>query len=355
MERSFGRLRSLVRQALGDDIVGLSAELAYRFLFALFPFMIFLAALGGFVSSWLGVADPATRVIDALGGDLPPELMATIRPELEAVLGATNAGLLSFGAVAALWAASGGTNALIKAMNRAYGVEDTRGFVRRYALAVGLTLLAVGGIIASFVVIAGGAVLSAELVAPLGIGSVAWTAIEILRYPLVLSLLIVAVAVLYRLAPAVRAPWRRALLGATVFAVGWVLTTAAFSLYLSHVGDYASTYGTFAGVIVLMSWFYLTALVLLIGAEVVASWSRGLASDQEPAREDAPREVADVAADGPQAGASTPVRGGSGAWGRPPAARTGWRIVVPISLVGVAVAVGAFLGAATERLLPRDD
>jgi membrane protein len=389
MDRSIGRLRGVVRSALADDIAGLSAELAYRFLFALFPFMIFLAALGGFVASWLDMENPAGRVIEAIGDELPPDLMATIRPELEAVLGSTNAGLLSFGAIAALWAATGGTNALIKAMNRAYGVEDTRGFVGRYVMAVALTLLAVGGMLASFAVIAGGAALTAELVAPLGIGEVLWTILELLRYPLVLLLLIVAVAVLYRLAPVVRAPWRWAVLGATVFAVGWVVATAAFSIYLANFGSYASTYGAFAGVIVLMLWFYLTALVLLVGAEVVAIMSHDRVTDGAPATEGDTAEAAtrrpgipdrvhppDAGPIATNAGSRTaePARTMAGQEGtqsriplqprgsqRPsagPAPRrtltAGWPLVVPISLVGVAVAVGAFSGAISGRLLRRD-
>ncbi len=378
MDLSLGRLRDLVRSALADDIAGLSAELAYRFLLALFPFMIFLVALGGFVASWLGIANPASRVIEAIGENLPPDLMATIRPELEAVLGSTNAGLLSFGAIGALWAATGGTNALIKAMNRAYGVDDTRGFVGRYVMAVSLTLLAVGGILASFVVIAGGAALTAELVAPLGIGSVLWTALELLRYPLVLLLLVVAVAVLYRLAPAVRAPWRWAVLGATVFAVGWVVATAAFSIYLTSFGSYASTYGAFAGVIVLMLWFYLTALVLLVGAELVAILSQGRVTDRAPATEvdggtnavtgrpglpdrARPGEAELVPAGGdPTAGQLARTIAGPARALRPSATPTprrtlvaGWPLVVPISLVGIAVAVGAFLAAISERLLRR--
>jgi membrane protein len=357
MDQLLGRGRALLRRSLDDDIAGSSAELAYRFLFALFPFMIFLSALGGFVASWLGIPDPATRVLDAAGSDLPPELVATIRPELEAVLGSTSPGLLSFGALAALWAATGGTNALIKAMNRAYGVEDTRGFVQRYLLALGLTVLAVGGIVASFVVIAGGAVLTAEVVAPLGIGSVLWTAIEILRYPAVLALLIVAVAALYRLAPVVRAPWRLALGGATVFAVGWVLATAAFSVYLSRFGSYASTYGSFAGVIVLMLWFYLSALVLLVGAEVVAVLSPGEA-DEASAPESSASEAAmpDLQSLEDASHQPVPVVAGMGAPRPVPTrVRPGWSIVLPAALVGVAMAVGAFLGAATERLLPRDE
>lgn len=353
MDQLLDRGRALVRRSLDDDLVGLSAELAYRFLFALFPFMIFLSALGGFVASWLGIPDPATRVLDMVGGELPPELVATIRPELEAVLGSTSPGLLSFGAVAALWAATGGTNALIKAMNRAYGVGETRGFLQRYLLALGLTILAVGGIVASFVVITGGAVLTADLVAPLGIGSVLWTAIEILRYPVVLALLIVAVAALYRLAPAVRAPWRVAFGGATVFAVGWVVATAAFSVYLARFGSYASTYGSFAGIIVLMLWFYLSAFVLLIGAELVAVVWRGTEQEPEPQPASQPAREAIAAHPIVAAPEAEAVHGPSDA---PEAqAKPAWSMVMPLALVGIATAVGAFLGAASERLLPRDE
>jgi membrane protein len=353
MDQLLDRGRALVRRSLDDDIVGLSAELAYRFLFALFPFMIFLSALGGFVASWLGIPDPATRVLDMAGSDLPPELVATIRPELEAVLGSTSAGLLSFGAVAALWAATGGTNALIKAMNRAYGVEDTRGFVRRYLVALGLTILAVGGIIASFVVIAGGAVVTEELVAPLGIGSVLWTAIEILRYPVVLALLIFAVAALYRLAPAVRAPWRVAFAGGAVFAVGWVVATAAFSVYLARFGSYASTYGSFAGVIVLMLWFYLSAMVLLIGAELVAVLWRS--TEREPERGPERQPAPEATAPRPVAAAPEPEPAHGPSDAPPARARPARPMVLPLALVGIATAVGAFLGAASGRLLPRDE
>jgi membrane protein len=355
MDRLPGHLRSMLGRALADDIIGLSAELAYRFLFALFPFMIFLSALGGFVASWLTISDPSTRVIDAVSSDLPPGLVSTIRPQLEAVLDTTSPGLLSFGAIAALWAATGGTNALIKAMNRAYGVEDTRGFVGRYAMAVGLTLLAVGGIIASFLAITGGAVVTSELVAPLGIGSVLWTVIEVLRYPLVLALLIVATAILYRLAPAVRAPWRWSFLGATVFGVGWVVATAAFSVYLASFGDYASTYGAFAGLIVLMLWFYLTALVLLIGAEVVATSFAVQVRDQAATAEGPCAAAGLEPAAGPIDVAPQGVEESAGSAPPVTAARARWPIIVPLSIVGIAVGVGAFLAAASERLLSHDD
>src|SRR5215208_6490954 len=147
-----------------DDVAGLAAELAYRFLFAIFPFGIFVAALTAFVATAIGIQDPTGQIIGALGDNLPPDVSGAVRPQLEAVIGTTRPGLLTVGAVTALWAATGGTNALIKAMNRAWEVDDTRPFLPKTAMAIGLTLLASVGIIASFVTIVGASLLTTQVV-----------------------------------------------------------------------------------------------------------------------------------------------------------------------------------------------
>src|SRR3954462_9730355 len=150
-----------------DDVAGLAAELAYRFLFAIFPFGIFVAALTAFIAGAVGLAGPAGQIMGAVGDNLPPDIANGIRPQLEAVIGTSRPGLLTFGAVAALWAATGGMNALIKALNRAWEVEETRPLLPRYATAIGLTLLASVGIIGSFVTIVGASLLTPERVAHL--------------------------------------------------------------------------------------------------------------------------------------------------------------------------------------------
>src|SRR3982751_3090098 len=93
-----------------DDVAGMAAELAYRFLFAIFPFGIFVAALSAFIANAVGFKDPTGEIMGALGDNLPPHLAAGVKPQLEAVLGTTRPGLLTIGAVTALWAATGGTN-----------------------------------------------------------------------------------------------------------------------------------------------------------------------------------------------------------------------------------------------------
>jgi membrane protein len=251
--------RRLLASIQRDDVMGVSAEIAYRFLFALFPFGLFVAALGAFAAQWLGIGNPAQEIVDGLGDNLPPSIAES---------------LLSVGALGALWAATGGTNALVKGIHRAYDAPERRPFVLRYVVAIGLTLIAALGILGSFVTIVGGAVATEEVASGLGLGEVAWSAIQILRWPVVALVLVGAVAILYRYGPSLVVPWRWILAGAVLFSVGWLVATAGLAWYVGNVADYGATYGSLSAVIVLMLWFYLSAMLLLIGAEVTAALAR---------------------------------------------------------------------------------
>ena len=123
-------LKTYLTEFQKNDLPGLSAELAYRFLFAIFPFGLFVAALTAFVAQGIGMSDPSGQIMGALGDNLPPDVAAAVQPELQRVLDVARPGLLTIGALAALWAATGGTNALIKGTNKAFEVEDKRS-VRR--------------------------------------------------------------------------------------------------------------------------------------------------------------------------------------------------------------------------------
>lgn len=263
-------LSRFVDSVLREDLAGLAAEIAYRFLFAVFPFGLFLAALGAFVAGWLGVDNPAGQAVEALGDNLPPDLGRALQPELERVIGTARPGLLTIGALGALWAATGGTNALIKAMNRSYDVEETRPIAVRWLLAIGLTLLAGAAILVAFVTVIGGAIVTDTVAERLGLSGPAVTLVTLLRWPGAFVILVGAVAVLYRMAPNLRVAWRWALLGAALFAVGWLVATWGFAWYIGSNGGYGSMYGALGGVIVLMSWFYITAL-LLVGAATLTA------------------------------------------------------------------------------------
>jgi membrane protein len=294
------RLRDrFVHGVMEDDVSGLSAEIAYRFLFAVFPFGLFVAALGSFVAVYFRIDNPADSAVRALGDNLPPSIADAIRPELQHLLSSARPDLVSIGAVAALWAATGGINAVVKGMHRAYDVEEIRPFVMRYVVAVGLTLVAAVVIVGSFVTIVGGAMLTEQATAKLGLGELTSTLFWWLRWPALFLALTGAVAILYRYGPSVAVPWRWVLAGAAVFASGWLVATGLLGFYVGHVADYGATYGSLGAVIVLMTWLYVTGALLMIGAEVSACLAKELTphSIRRRGAEEAVARAVDGAAD----------------------------------------------------------
>jgi membrane protein len=305
------RIRArLLRSVHDDDVSGLSAEIAYRFLFAVFPFGLFVAALGSFVAVSMHVDNPAESIVRGLGDNMPPSITQAIRPELEHLLRSARPDLVSLGAIAALWAATGGTNALVKGMHRAYDVQEIRPFVMRYVVAVGLTLLAAIGVILSFVTIIGGAMLTERLVDQLGLGAQSAQILWLLRWPAVFIVLTGAVAILYRYAPSVTVPWRWIVIGASVFSIGWLVATAVLGFYVEHVADYGATYGSLGAVIVLMTWFYVTAALMMIGAEVSATLAHEVTPDaiQRRGEEQAVARAVEGATDDVRDGVKTTTR-----------------------------------------------
>lgn len=262
--------RIYIRQLDRHDTTGLAAELAFRFMFATFPFALFLAALGAFVAYWLGVADPTARIVSALGGSIPSDLVGPVTSQLNKVLADTEPAFLSVGALVTVYSAAGGINALMKAMNRAFGVRETRMLPARIALGMVLTILGGIGFVVSVVAVIGGTLMTRDLADRAGFGGATWTLLSLLRWPIVFAVLLVAVGALFRYGSCVRPPWRWALAGSATFAVAWLVVTYGFGLYVSRIGNFDATYGALGGIIVLMLWYYLTAIILLCAAELTA-------------------------------------------------------------------------------------
>jgi membrane protein len=178
--------------------------------------------------------------------------------------------------VAALWSASAGIQALIKGLNIAYDEQETRGFVKLRGLAL---LLTIGGIVVVLGAIALIAVLPAVL-SSMGLGRAGELAISIARWPALIVLVAVALAVLYRLGPDRANPrYRWISWGALAAVVLWVAISAGFSYYVSNFGSYGQTYGSLGAVIVLLLWLWLSALAALIGAELDGEIERQTARD----------------------------------------------------------------------------
>ena len=253
-----------------DDVPGLAAELSYRFLFALFPFFIFLAAIGAFLAEVTHVENPTQSVMDMFAVTLPADASNVVRQQMEGIFESRSAGLLSAGILGAIWAAAGGFGAVMKAMNRVYDVEETRPFWRRSLLAVGFTLLAGSFFVGAFVLLVVGQLAGHRIAEALGVGADYAALAALARLPLALLLLLVAIAFLYFAAPNAHVPFHWVSPGAVLFVAVWTVATLLFGLYVANFGAYNEVYGALGGMAVLMVWFYLSSLILLTGAELNA-------------------------------------------------------------------------------------
>jgi membrane protein len=252
-----------------DDMPTYAAALAYRALLALFPFLIFLTTLLGFLGvpqffEWL--REQASYVLPAEG----MQLVNTVLSELQTPQG----GLMSFAIAIALWSASAAVVETMNALNVAYDVTERRAGWKRMLVALLYTLaLAVMLGIAAGLMLTGPAVLEwlADYVGLDALFIAIWTWI---RWPVAALLLVVAVALVYYAAPTIQQPFRLMTLGAVLAVSVWILASLAFAFYVQNFGNYNKTYGSMGAVIVLLLYFFISAAVLLFGAEVNAVLAR---------------------------------------------------------------------------------
>jgi membrane protein len=250
-----------------DDLSDAASALAYKFFLALFPFFIFIVALSGFAGSLFGVDDPRAEIMSTLATALPADAYSVIDAQVSNVVESKNAALLSVGIIGAIWAASSGMGSFMKALNRVYEVKETRPFYKKYAIAVGLTLLAGGLMVGSLVVLLAGQFFALDVARQLGLEDSASTLIVVVRWPLAIVALMMAVAFLYGVAPNIDLPIKWISPGAIFFTLTWLVATFAFGLYVANFGSYGDTYGALGGVVILLVWLYLTSFILLVGAE----------------------------------------------------------------------------------------
>lgn len=253
-----------------DNLSIIAAGVAFYALMAIFPALIALVGLYGLLFDPQQVAEQ----VAAMRGVLPPQGAEILLQELTS-LTQMDRSSLGVGAIVAtlfaLWSASAGMRTTMQALDVAYDEQEKRGTIRFYATALALTM---GAIAAAAVAIAVVVALPA-LIGFLGLGSFLENAISYARWPLLAAGMIVGLAVLYRYGPDRRGPqWRWVSWGAVFATVLWLFGSALFSLYVSHFGNYNKTYGSMAAVVILLTWFLLTAYVLLIGAEINAEIER---------------------------------------------------------------------------------
>jgi membrane protein len=247
-----------------DEVTDRAAALAYYFLFALFPLLLFLTSLLGM----LPIGGLMERLIAYADQAMPGDAAQTVRTTFEEVQAGARGGLLSFGALAALWAGSNGMASVMTALNAAYGVTDARPWWWRRLLSILLTFGFALFIVTGLVLIVFGPRIGETLAGRLGLGSLFTVLWNVLSLPVVIFFVLVGIAMVYYFAPAAKQHWHWVTPGSVVGVALWLAMSYGLRLYVANFADYGATYGSIGGVILLMFWLYLSGLVLLIGAEI---------------------------------------------------------------------------------------
>ncbi|MCC9022461.1 YihY family inner membrane protein [Bacillus nakamurai] len=257
-----------------------SAELAYFFLLSLFPLMIFMLTLTAYL--------PISKedVLGAVDQYAPDSAMSMVKSIAEQTLNNRSGGLLSFGIIAVLWSASNGMNAIVRAFNHAYEVEENRSFIIIRLTSIFLTIAMVITILIALLLPVFGreiGLLAADFIGAPDLFLNVWSVVRWVISPLILLIVFTA---LYIFAPNKRLSFHFVLPGAVFAAAGWIIVSMLFSFYVGTFANYSATYGSIGGIIVLMIWFYLTGTLLILGGEINALLhKRKKLPDENPYRE----------------------------------------------------------------------
>lgn len=267
-------VRKTAREFSKDQCTDIAAALTYYAVLALFPALIALLSLVGLTGH---KQQTVTTLVQLLRDAGASSVAHTLQPTIAHLAQAPGAGLaLIVGLLAALWSASGYTNAFGRALNRMYEIGEGRPFwkLRPAMLLLTAVLLVLAAAVMFALVVTGPAAQAVGNV--LHIGSTALTVWNYAKWPVLLVLVVVIVALLYWGTPNIRQPkFRWVSVGSLLAIVIWMLASLGFGFYVAHFSSYNKTYGSLAGVIIFLLWLWLTNLSLLFGAELDAELERG--------------------------------------------------------------------------------
>lgn len=267
-------LRRTVREFGHDQCIDLAAALTYYAVLAIFPALIALISVLGVFGQGKSTTDALVELVGGLG---PQETTDTIREVVEGLQTNQGAGLgLALGLAGALWSASGYVGAFSRAMNRMYEIDEGRPIWKLRPVMLVITLVSVILTAIGALILAVSGPVAQAIGDAVGLGDQAVTVWSIAKWPVLLAIVVVVIAILYYATPNVRQPkFRWMSTGAFIAIVVWVLASAAFGFYVANFGNYNKTYGSLAAVIIFLLWLWITNLALLFGAEFDAEVERG--------------------------------------------------------------------------------
>lgn len=279
---SVGQLGKRVWNSVNsDDVLNRAAELAYYFFFSLFPALILLTAILGLL------AGPGTKLHEMLlqymSTALPPSAFHMVQKVLDETSQASGGGKITFGILVTLWSASSAMTAVQDTLNAVYDVPEGRPYWKAKGIAIALTVVCSILMILTMTVILYGNMVADFVGNQVSMGTAATWAWKIAQWPIALFFLALVFSVTYYYAPDVeQRHWEWLTPGAVVGMTTWIIASFALRVYLHYFNSYSATYGSLGAVIILLTWFYVTGLMLLLGAEVNAEIENAAAKQGMP-------------------------------------------------------------------------
>jgi membrane protein len=265
---SWGQIlqRTFKEAFIEDNCLGMAAQLAYYFFFALFPALLMLIAIASYFPYHTLVDDLFT----AVGGFAPPEALTIVKDQLAKIASGEQGGLFTLGMLTTIWSTSSAMTAIIDTLNAAYDIQEGRPWWRVRLTALGLTIGVAVFILVSFGLVLAGPTLAEGLANRFYLGpAFEWTW-KIIQWPIIFVLVATGCAIIYFFAPDAEQDWVWLTPGSLFATTLWLIASLGFKFYVANLTDYTATYGAIGGVMVLMLWFYISGLVILLGAELNA-------------------------------------------------------------------------------------
>jgi membrane protein len=261
-----------------DNCLALAAQLAYYFFFALFPALLFIVAVASYF--------PLTTLVDDLfrtmGGVMPPEALQLITDQMIKISASKQAGLLTLGMLFAVSSSSAAMVAIIDTLNHAYDVEEGRPWWKVRLTAIVLTIAVAMFIVVSFTLVLLGPTLATTFAESMNLGSAFEWTWKILQWPLLFGLASFGIALIYYFAPDVDQEWVWLTPGSIFATTLWLAASLGFKYYVANWANYTETYGLIGAVMILLLWFYISGLVILVGAEMNAEIEHASPRGKDP-------------------------------------------------------------------------
>lgn len=262
-------LKELLFRIKDDSVTAIGAQLSYYIVLSIFPFLIFFLNILSFT--------PIARedVLHSIITILPLDTQKIISTLIIETINTSSETLLSLSAITGIWAASKGIMALIRVLNKAYDVEETRSYLELRGLAILFTLALLVLLTIVLLTLVFGEVLGNKIFDFLGITQNFISFWQYFRVIISLCSMILIFSLLYRFIPSIsnggKISFRHSMPGAVFASVGWIFTSTIFSYYVNNFGNYGKTYGSLGGIVVLLIWLYLSSIIIIMGGEVNAT------------------------------------------------------------------------------------